>query len=85
MVKNAEQFAEEDRQKRELVDAKNQGDSLAYQTEKQLKEFGDKVPADVKAKVEGKVQELKDAADKKRSERVSVMLALAGGVGGWWW
>lgn len=41
-----------------------QADSLVYQTEKQLKELGDKVPADVKTKVEAKVNELKEVAGK---------------------
>ena len=41
-----------------------QADSLVYQTEKQLKELGDKVPADVKTKVEAKVNELKEVAAK---------------------
>jgi L1 cell adhesion molecule like protein len=70
---DAERFAEEDKARRELVDAKNQADSLVYQSEKQLKEFEDKVPAEVKAKVEAKVSALKeaaatDAADKVRAE-----------------
>ena len=39
MVQNAEQFADEDKKRRELVDAKNQADSIVYQTEKQLTEF----------------------------------------------
>ncbi|KAL4451891.1 hypothetical protein ABPG75_007553 [Micractinium tetrahymenae] len=61
MVKDAEKNAEEDRKARDLIDTKNQADSLVYQTEKQLKEFADKVPEDVKAKVEGKAKELKEA------------------------
>ncbi|GAQ88792.1 chloroplast heat shock protein hsp70-1 [Klebsormidium nitens] len=61
MVKEAEKFASEDKERREAVDTRNQAESLAFQTEKQIKELGDKVPADVKAKVEGKLQELKDA------------------------
>ncbi|GKV00229.1 hypothetical protein SLE2022_149070 [Rubroshorea leprosula] len=61
MVKEAERFAEEDKQKRDAIDTKNQADSVVYQTEKQLKELGDKVPGPVKEKVEGKLQELKDA------------------------
>jgi heat shock protein 1/8 len=61
MVKDAEAYAEEDAKKRELVDAKNQGDSMVYQTEKQLKEFEEKLPAEVKAKVEAGVAALKEA------------------------
>ena len=61
MVKEAEQFAKEDKEKREAIDTKNQAESVIYQTEKQLKELGDKVPGAVKEKVEAKLKELKDA------------------------
>ncbi|CAI9770148.1 unnamed protein product [Fraxinus pennsylvanica] len=61
MVKEAERFAKEDKEKRDAIDTKNQADSVVYQTEKQLKELGDKVPAPVKEKVEAKLGELKDA------------------------
>ncbi|KAH7836167.1 hypothetical protein Vadar_033330 [Vaccinium darrowii] len=61
MVKEAERFAKEDKEKRDAIDTKNQADSVVYQTEKQLKELGDKVPASVKEKVEGQLKELKDA------------------------
>ncbi|KAK4799754.1 hypothetical protein SAY86_025119 [Trapa natans] len=61
MVNEAEKFAKEDKEKRESVDTKNQADSVVYQTEKQLKELGDKVPAPVKVKVEAKLGELKKA------------------------
>ncbi|KAL7205760.1 hypothetical protein ACSBR2_018647 [Camellia fascicularis] len=61
MVKEAEKFAKEDKEKRDAIDTKNQADSVVYQTEKQLKELGDKVPAPVKEKVEAKLGELKDA------------------------
>ncbi|KAL0422224.1 UNVERIFIED_CONTAM: Stromal heat shock-related protein, chloroplastic [Sesamum latifolium] len=52
---------EEDKEKRDAIDTKNQADSVVYQTEKQLKELGDKVPGPVKEKVEAKLGELKDA------------------------
>jgi len=63
-VSSAERYAEEDKKRREAVDAKNQAESLCYQVEKQLKEYADKVPADVKTKVEGKVADLKAAIEK---------------------
>jgi chaperone protein DnaK len=63
MVKDAESNAEEDKKRREAVDTKNQADSLAYQTEKQLKEFGDKVPAETKSKVEAKIASLREAVN----------------------
>jgi molecular chaperone DnaK len=52
MVKEAQTHASEDKQKRELIDAKNQGDNLLYQTEKSLAELGDKIPADAKSRIE---------------------------------
>ncbi|XVF37547.1 hypothetical protein REPUB_Repub20aG0018200 [Reevesia pubescens] len=61
MVKEAERFAKEDKERRDAIDTKNQADSVVYQTEKQLKELGDKVPGPVKEKVEAKLQELRDA------------------------
>lgn len=60
MVQEAERFAKEDKEKRDAIDTKNQADSIVYQTEKQLKELGEKVPGPVKEKVEAKLQELKE-------------------------
>ncbi|XP_024518470.1 stromal 70 kDa heat shock-related protein, chloroplastic [Selaginella moellendorffii] len=70
MVNEAEKFSKEDKEKREAVDVKNQADSLVYQTEKQLKELGDKVPADVKGKVEDKVKALKDAIASDNTQKI---------------
>nr|VDD49501.1 unnamed protein product [Brassica oleracea] len=53
MVKEAERFAKDDKQKREAIDTKNQ-------TEKQLEIFGEKIPGEMKEKIEAKLQELKD-------------------------
>ena len=53
-----------DKAKREAVDARNSADSAVYQSEKQLKEFGDKVPADLKGKVEAAQATLKEAIAK---------------------
>ncbi|MEK6642535.1 MAG: molecular chaperone DnaK [Planctomycetota bacterium] len=60
MRKEAESHAEDDKKKRELIDARNQGDSIIYQTEATLKEHGDKVPADERSKVESAVNNLKE-------------------------
>lgn len=61
MVQDAERYAKEDKEKREAIDTKNQAESVVYQTEKQLKELGDKVPAAVKDKVESKLMAVKDS------------------------
>lgn len=60
-VKDAERFAEEDKKRREEIDIKNGADQLVFQTEKTLGELGDKVTAEEKASVEGKINELKEA------------------------
>ncbi len=64
MVKEAEAHKEEDKKRKELVEAKNQADSLAYQTEKSLKELGEKIDGDEKAKIENALKELKDVLAK---------------------
>ncbi|MBT9584758.1 molecular chaperone DnaK [bacterium] len=52
MVKDAESFAADDKKRRDQVELKNQADSLVYQSEKTVKEFGDKIAGDAKAKIE---------------------------------
>ncbi|NYG59118.1 molecular chaperone DnaK [Nocardioides daedukensis] len=59
MVKEAEQYADEDRQRKEAVEARNQADGLVYTTEKFLADNGDKVPDDVKTEVTADVEALK--------------------------
>ncbi|GKF41939.1 stromal 70 kDa heat shock-related protein, chloroplastic-like protein [Tanacetum coccineum] len=61
MFNEAEKFAKEDKEKRDAIDTKNQADSMVYQTEKRLKELGEKVPVAVKEKVEEKLRSLKEA------------------------
>jgi len=63
MVREAESHAAEDKKKRELIEAKNQGDNLVYSTEKSLKEFGDKIDAAEKAKIEEGIAALKKALE----------------------
>ncbi len=59
-VKEAEKFAAEDKKNREAVDARNEAESLVYQTEKSLGELGDKISADEKANIESAVNKLKE-------------------------
>lgn len=61
MVKDAEAHASEDAQRREAVDAKNRAEAMVYETEKFLKDNGEKIPSDKKMKVENSLQALKDA------------------------
>ena len=58
-VKDAERYAEQDKKRKEAVDAKNDADSLIFQTEKLITDLGDKLPADEKTKIEGELDALK--------------------------
>jgi molecular chaperone DnaK len=60
-VKEAEKFAEEDKKQKEIIEAKNQGDSVVFQTEKALKEHGDKVSQEERGAIENALSDLKDA------------------------
>lgn len=61
MKAEAEANAEADKKEKERIDKLNQADSLIFQTEKQLKDFGDKLPADKKAPIEAALNKLKEA------------------------
>jgi len=61
LVREAEQYAEEDRRQKELIEARNMADNLAYQVEKTLREAGDKVSEADRQEVEGKVQAVREA------------------------
>ena len=63
MVQEAEANAEEDRQRRELAEARNQAESLIHTTERQLEEHGDKIGAEDKTEIEAAVQAVKDVKD----------------------
>ncbi len=80
MVKEAEANAEEDRNRRELVEARNQAESLIHTTEQQLKEHGDKIDAGDKAAIEEALQaakEAKDGEDTARIQETTAALAAA--------
>ena len=61
MIKDAESHAAEDQRKREEFEIRHQGDALVYETEKNLREFGDKIDTATKSKVESAVERLKGA------------------------
>ncbi|MBU0486811.1 MAG: molecular chaperone DnaK [Bacteroidetes bacterium] len=65
MKREAEQFADDDKKAKEEIDKINTADSLIFQTEKQLTEYGDKVPADKKGNIEGALEKLKEAHKNK--------------------
>ena len=65
MVKEAEQYAEEDAKRREAIEVRNQADQLVYTTEKFLAENGEKIPDDVKTEVQGDVDSLKSTLEKE--------------------
>ncbi|MBI5650206.1 MAG: molecular chaperone DnaK [Chloroflexi bacterium] len=61
MVKESQKFADEDRKRKEEVEVRNNADSAVYQSEKMLKDLGDKVPGDIKTEVEAKIATLRTA------------------------
>ncbi|MEP7004011.1 MAG: Hsp70 family protein, partial [Chloroflexota bacterium] len=70
LVKDAQAHAEEDRRNRERIETRNEADNLAYQSEKAVKDAGDKLPADVKADVEEKVAAVRDALKTDDTEKI---------------
>ena len=74
MVREAESHAAEDKARRELVELKNQADSLAYQSEKSLGELGDKVDSIEKERVEGLIKDLRDAVAQEDKDRMQSLM-----------
>lgn len=70
MVQEGKQHEAEDKQRRELIDVRNQADNMGYQLEKTLRELGDKVPADERSKIEAKINDLKQAAQSDDAARI---------------
>ena len=80
MRKDAEAHAEDDRKRKELIEARNQADNAVYTAEKALKEFGDKVPSDVKSEIEAKSAEVKKAAESDNVETIKAATEALGQV-----
>jgi molecular chaperone DnaK len=76
MVKDAEQYAEEDAKRREAVEVRNQADSLVYSTEKFLSENADKLPEEVKTEVQADVDALKALLEDENAEADSLTAAI---------
>jgi Molecular chaperone len=70
MIRDAELHAAEDKRRRELIELKNQSDSLAYQSEKSLRELGDKVDPALKSRVEGLIKDLREAISQENESRM---------------
>ncbi len=70
MVRDAEAHADEDKKKREAIEARNHADSMVYSTEKSLKEFGDKIDAVEKGNIENKLAELKKIMEGEDAEAI---------------
>jgi len=78
MRKDAESHADEDRKRKDLIEARNNADNTAYAAEKAIREFGDKVPAEVRADVEAKVAEAKSAALGEDVEKIKAATEALG-------
>ncbi len=73
MIREAREYEEQDRRKKEEIEIKNKADDLAYHLEKMLKENGDKVPQDVKDRIEGIIRDLRDAINKDDIARIKLL------------
>ncbi|MCC7117143.1 MAG: molecular chaperone DnaK [Anaerolineales bacterium] len=78
MRKDAESHAEEDRKRKDLIEARNHADNTVYAGEKALRDLGDKVPAEVKAEVEAKSAEVKQAAQGEDVEKIKSLTEALG-------
>ena len=74
LKKEAAEHAAEDEKKKSLIEARNQAESLIYVAEKSLKDGGDKVPADVKTNIEGKIKNIKDVKDKDDADAIQAAI-----------
>jgi molecular chaperone DnaK len=78
MRKDAEAHAEEDRKRKDLIEVRNNADNTAYAAEKALREFGDKVPADVRSDVEAKTAEVKSVAQGEDVDKIKAATEALG-------
>ncbi|MFN8383663.1 MAG: molecular chaperone DnaK [Anaerolineales bacterium] len=78
MRKDAEAHAEDDRKRKDLIEARNNADNTAYAADKALREFGDKVPADLRSEVESKTAEVKSAAQGEDVEKIKAATEALG-------
>ncbi len=69
-VEEAKKYEADDKKRRELIDARNNADNLVYQTEKALRELGEKVSSEERGKVEGKINDVKQAVQTDDASRI---------------
>jgi molecular chaperone DnaK len=74
MVDEAKKNEEDDNKRKQEIEMKNQADNLVYATEKLLKENGDKIPGDIRSKVESLKNDLRDAVSKENMQRIKVLM-----------
>ncbi|MFN8427739.1 MAG: Hsp70 family protein [Anaerolineales bacterium] len=80
MKKDAESHAEEDRKRKDLIEARNHADNTVYAAEKALREFGEKVPAEIKAEIETNVAAVKKAAEGEDASAIKAATDALGQV-----
>lgn len=73
MIEDAKRYEEQDKKLREEVELKNKADDLAYSVEKSLKEYGDKLPEDLKKRIEDLIRDLRDAINKNDIPKVKML------------
>jgi len=74
MIKDAKEYEEQDKRKKEEIELKNQAEDMAYQTEKLLNENGDKIPEDVKGPVQEKINELREALSEDNIGKIKIVM-----------
>ena len=78
MIKDAEAHADEDRKRKEAVETRNQADTLVYQTDKTLKEHGDKIDESTRAEIEQALTELREALNGEDTDAVKAKMEELG-------
>jgi molecular chaperone DnaK len=78
MRKDAESHADEDRKRKDLIEARNNADNTVYAAEKALREFGDKIPTELRSEVEAKMEETKSAAQGDDLENIRKVVEALG-------
>lgn len=73
IIQDAKKYEEQDRKRKEQIELKNRADDLAYAVEKSLKEYGDKIPADVRSNLESLIKDLRQAIEEDNFQRIKIL------------